>query len=216
LPYIFLQIGLLFWERLVKLNQLGEGATQSFENDEELSQIIEGCKKKIRTLQKKLYEKYFGKMMSIARRYIPDNELALEVLNNGFLKIFNNIDQYKGTGSFVGWMSRIVTNAALDYIRTNKKYEEHFILKEEITSDESVLIDEEEVEDIDINKIYQIIDKLPNMCKAVFNMYVMDGYSHKEIGEALNISIGTSKAHLSAARKKIKYMLTTAKKADDR
>jgi len=179
--------------------------------NEEDKKIISGIKENKREAQKRLYEKYFGKMMSIARRYISDNENAMEIVNTSYVKIFKNIEQFKGTGSLPGWMSRIVSNASLDYIRLNKKYDDLIELKEEITTDYDYLIDEEEAEGIDISELYKMIDKLPNMCKTVFNLYVLDGYTHQEIGQELGISDGTSKAHLSVARKKLKDMILNRK-----
>jgi len=210
LPVKFLQIKVFHWYTLPLVKYLVDNSFLVTVGEDD-KRLIENCILNKREAQKRLYEKYFGKMMSIARRYVADYDRAVDVVNTSFVKIFNNLNQYKGSGPFQGWMSRIVTNTSLDFIRANKKYDENIVLKEEITADYDYLIDEELSESIDISELYQMIDKLPNMCRAVFNLYVIDGYSHNEIGEELGISDGTSKAHLSLARKKLKEMILNRK-----
>jgi RNA polymerase sigma factor (sigma-70 family) len=173
--------------------------------------VIQGCRNNERASQKKLYERYFGRMMSIARRYIRDHEDAIEVVNTGFYKIFNNIESYKGAGSFEGWMTRIVVNSALDHLRAKKNYSGTIYLDEQFESRSDHTIDSEEYDDIDTDKLLWMIDQLPPICKTVFNLFAIDGYPHKEIGTKLNISIGTSKAHVSFARKRLREMLETEK-----
>ncbi|HPD66165.1 MAG TPA: RNA polymerase sigma factor [Bacteroidia bacterium] len=177
------------------------------EKDDEEKRLIEYCLKNDRKAQKKLYEKYFGKMMATVRRYISDHDEAMEVVNNGFLKIYSNIHQYQGTGSFMGWMLRVMVNTSLDYLRANRNYLNNISLVDEFTHVEHVDLAVEDYEDVDVEKLYLMIDKLPPGSRAVFNLFAIEGFSHQEISEKLGISIGTSKAHLHFARKKLMEML---------
>jgi len=202
-----LHIGLLSQE--LQESHTGETKVQQVvvTTDQQLDEIIAGCRKNERLAQKALYEKYFGRMMGIARRYIKDNEDALEVVNMGFLKIFNNINQFKGIGSFEGWMSKTIINNSLDFLRANKAYEEQIQLDKNFDVKYDKLPEKTDYSTVDTEKLYLMIDQLPPMTKMVFNLFAIDGYSHKEIGEKLNISTGTTKWHVSSARQKLKELL---------
>ena len=173
-------------------------------SDEEL---VRRCKQSERAAQKILYERFYGKMMAIVRRYIKDHEDAMEVLNTSFLKVFHNIDSYKGSGSLGGWISKIMMHSSLDYLRSNKKYNEQIILDEKFELKYDKNFEPGDYENIDAEKLYELIDKLPLMTKTVFNMFAIDGFSHKEISRELNISVGTSKWHVAEARQRLKAML---------
>jgi len=150
-------------------------------------------------------------MFAVCRRYIPDYDEAADVLNSAFLKILSNIEKFSGTGSFEGWAKRIVVNTAIDKIRAEKKYKTHIIYDERI-EDRDLFIDEQEFNEINIDEIYAMINKLPLMSRTVFNLAVIDGYKHAEISNELKISEGTSKWHLSFARQKLREMLLNNKK----
>lgn len=170
-------------------------------------QIITGCRNQERIAQKKLYEKYFGKMMAITRRYFKNHDDAIEVVNTGFLKIFTSFAKYKGTGSLEGWITRVIINTAIDQIRANKHYTDTIVLEEKFETKYNKQVENFDNENIDVEKLYRMIDKLPPMSKTVFNLYAIDGYSHKEISDKLNISVGTSKWHVSFARQHLREML---------
>lgn len=176
--------------------------------------VIRGCRNKERTAQKQLYENYFGRMMGMVRRYIRDQEDAIEVVNTGFYKVFSQIDSYKGSGSFEGWIKRIMVNSALDHIRAKKNYQRNIYLDDQFEIRADYTIDPEEYDDIDTEKLLWMIEQLPPVCKMVFNMFAIDGYAHKEISKELKISIGTTKAHVSFARKKLREMLIAEKTAN--
>ncbi len=168
-------------------------------NNAEILTIIQGCIDNNRKSQKELYEKYFGVMMSISLRYCRSWDEAMDVVNNGFLKIFLKIKDFKGKGSFEGWMKRIIVNTALDYIKSLKPYSEEIDDRNTFNSDyyfENDAIDKFSVEDI-----LKQVQTLPPMSRAVFNLNIMEGYKHKEISEKLGISEGTSHWHLQNARK---------------
>lgn len=168
---------------------------------------IRACLNNSRVGQKKVYETYFSLMLAIVRRYIRDEEEAMDVLNQGFIKIFNKIDQYHFENSFEGWCKRIVINTSLDHLRSTKRYRDLFSF-EAIMPTYQIFNDG--IGSISVTELKKIIDSISPVSKVVFNMFAIDGYSHKEISEELGISIGTSKWHLSSARKQIQAKIKLA------
>ena len=169
-------------------------------------QLLEGCRKGDRKAQRDLYEKFAPLMFAICRRYINDNAEAEDVLVCGFTKVFAKIDQFKSEGSFEGWIRRIMVNEALSYIRKNKSmYLEVEIEKADREPDYSQIQDQLEVEDLQ-----KMVDRLPSGYKTVFNLYAIEGFSHKEIAEKLGISENTSKSQLSRARVHLQKLLIEA------
>lgn len=138
-------------------------------------------------------------MMALVRRYIDHEMQAEEILNNGYLRAFQKIAQYTFQGSFEGWLRKIVFHAVSDYVKQNMKYSEKILLVEK---DEYVHKDH--ADRLYYNELLQMVQSLPGATRAVFNMYVMEGYPHKEIGKMLGISEGTSKWHLSEGRRILK------------
>lgn len=162
-----------------------------------LDDIIKGCVSGKSEAQEALYKKYSGKLFGVSLRYTKDYSAAEDILQESFIKIFNNISSYKGTGSFEGWMRRILINTALE------RFRKHFQLYSisEVHENEISLDYDNILADISAKDLLTLIQELPPAYKMVFNLYAIDGYSHKEIGDILNISIGTSKSNLSRARK---------------
>ncbi|MCK5847176.1 MAG: RNA polymerase sigma factor [Bacteroidales bacterium] len=175
----------------------------------ELSELIEGIRQNKRKSQKRLYEMYFGLMMSISMRYCGNRDEASEVVNNGFLKVFLKIDKYSGKGSFEGWMKRIMVNTALDYIKSLKH---DFVEINDSNSFESnYYLENDALSDFNVREILDYVQMLPPMTRAVFNMNIMEGMKHKEISEKLHISEGTSHWHLQNARKILKNNIDRTK-----
>lgn len=159
-------------------------------------ELVKGCLKRDRNAQKQLYDAYSGKMYSICFRYVKNSMEAEDVLVTAFTKIFDKIDQFKAEGSFEGWIRRIMVNEALSSIRKNKTmYLETDLEAADRQPDFDHLGDHLEAEDL-----VNLIQELPPGYRMVFNMYAIDGYSHKEIAEELGISENTSKSQLSRAR----------------
>ncbi len=180
-------------------------------------ELVEQCQKQNRNAQKILYDKYHGKMRAICMRYLKSEEDAFEVLNSAFLKVFSKIKEYKAKGSLEGWIKRIVVNASIDFIRSNKEYKNKFILTNEFSlyaSPEEEDLSSFSFSNIDSHlskdQLFELITELPPATRIVFNLYVIDDFSHKQISEQLKISEGTSKWHLSNARKILREKINQA------
>jgi RNA polymerase sigma-70 factor (ECF subfamily) len=165
----------------------------------ELEELIHGCIRNERAAQEKLYKMFYPRMMSVVRRYIDSEMQAEEVLNNGFLRAFQKVQQYTFQGSFEGWLRKICFHAVSDYVKQNVRYNEKVVLVEK---DEYVHKDH--ADRLYYNQLMELVQSLPVATRTVFNMYVMEGYSHKEIGKIVGISEGTSKWHLSEGRRILK------------
>lgn len=159
-----------------------------------LKKLIIRCKKNDRTAQAEVYQIYSGKLFGLCLKYSKNYQEAQDNLHNGFITIFKKIGQFNFKGSFEGWMKRIMINTAL---QTYRKKDVLSLISEEIPEPIEV---EVETEDISLSYLLKIIQELPNRYRMVFNLYVMDGYTHREIAEMLEISEGTSKSNLSRAR----------------
>jgi RNA polymerase sigma factor (sigma-70 family) len=168
--------------------------------------LVEQCRSQSRSAQKNLYELYSGKMLTICLRYLKNEDDAMEVLNNAFMKVFAKITQYKAEGSLEGWIKRIVVNSAIDFVRSNKTYKKKFILTDEFAlygspREDEIADDFSDEPFISTEQVFELVKELPPATRIVFNLYVVDEFTHHEIGAQLKISEGTSKWHLSNARK---------------
>ncbi|WP_299433648.1 RNA polymerase sigma factor [uncultured Aquimarina sp.] len=168
-----------------------------------LDQLIKNCKKQDAKAQEQLYRLYGSKLFSICLKYSSNYSSAEDTLQDAFITIFDKIGQYRNQGSFEGWIKRITVNTALQKFRKQKVFE---IIGEEQIEEVEVEIDEDEVS---LDYLLEIIQQLPDRYRLVFNLYVLDGYSHKEIAEMLDISIGTSKSNLARARNILKEKIET-------
>jgi len=167
-------------------------------------EIVQGCVKNNALAQKYLYDKFSRKMMGICLRYSQSTEEAEDVLQNGFISVFQNIASFKGDGSFEGWIRRIMVNTALTNIRKNKKLQQNI----ELDSVEYMLPSTSHVaESYGAKDLLKIIQTLPPGFQTVFNLYAIEGYSHKEIGGLLNISEGTSKSQYSRAKAHLQKLI---------
>ncbi len=178
-------------------------------SERDLKEWIDGCKKNDRYSQRKIYEHLYSPMMIVCLRYADDRQEASDILQDAFLKVFDKIRLYNDEGSFEGWVRRIIVNTSIDAIRKKKKE----ILSDDTSIYQDSAIDDNENEDtspyegINVNDVVIAMQQLSPVYQAVFNMYVMDGLTHQEIANELNISVGTSKSNLSKARQKIKKIL---------
>lgn len=162
--------------------------------------LRQGCIQQHRLAQQYLYRRYFGRLLGIAMRYANNRDDATDVLNQAFLKIFNSLEQFQDTGSFFGWMAKIVFHTAIDHVRHNKTYRR--VMDYSTVADQAV--ESDATDRLDVEDLYRMIQLLPPASRTVFSLYVIDGYKHHEIAEMLGISEGTSKWHLSNARQEMK------------
>jgi len=159
-------------------------------------ELIKGCVRRERSAQKHLYDTFSSKMYTLCCRYVKDSMEAEDVVVTAFTKILDRIDQFKGEGSFEGWIRRVVVNEALTYLRRNRSmYIETELEAAGREPDYQNISDHLEAQDL-----MNMIQELPSGYRIVFNLYAIDGYSHKEIAGQLNISENTSKSQLSRAR----------------
>lgn len=159
-----------------------------------LEQLITNCKKNDAKAQSQIYKLFKNKLFSLCLKYSRNYVEAEDNLQDAFVTIFNKINQYNGKGSLEGWMKRIAINTALQRYRSAGVFD---IVNEELIEDVTVEIDDNE---ISIDFLLSIIQELPDRYRLVFNLYALDGYSHKEIAKMLTISTGTSKSNLARAR----------------
>lgn len=172
-------------------------------NSDELIQIIEGCKNNERTAQERLYKLFYARMMSMIRRYYSDTMIAEEIINNGFLKAFKHISSFGFKGSFEGWLRRIMFHSISDYSKVQNKYRDNVVLMEK-----DALIPKQHSHNLYYKDLLNLVEELPEATRVVFNLFVIEDYSHKDIAELLEISEGTSKWHVSEARKLLKDKIT--------
>lgn len=171
-------------------------------------QLISGCQNGDRRAQKQLYEAFSGKMMGVCLRYCKDRETARDLLHDGFLKVYSHIVDYEGKGSFEGWIRRIMINTALEHIR--KQNDEGFRLNIEeaytLSNGDLSILDKMQAEEL-----IKLIQKLPNIYRTVFNLFVVEGYSHREIADEMNITESSSRVYLTRAKQSLQEMLSVHK-----
>ena len=165
--------------------------------------LIEQCVNKETKAQQELYRIFAPKLFGICLKYCSNKTIAEDLFQESFITIFNKIHQFKHKGSFEGWLKRITINTVLQHY---KKQQFHQPIIDDLITEE---VDEIEIDnsDISLNYLLELIQELPNQYRLVFNLYVLDGYSHAEIAKALNISVGTSKSNLSRAKQLLRNKL---------
>ena len=168
-----------------------------------LEELIQNCKKGDRKAQELLYRAYAKTLFGICLKYSNSKSNAEDNLHDSFMTIYQKIGQYQGKGSFEGWMKRITVNTVLQKYR-----KEEFLNVVSDNTEEEITIDNA-YSDISLQSLLGYIQELPNKYRATFNLYVLDGFSHKEISELLGTSIGTSKSNLARARTLLKEKIET-------
>jgi RNA polymerase sigma-70 factor (ECF subfamily) len=180
-----------------------------------LQALIDGCLKGDRRSQQAIHKMFYGKMKAVCMRYARDSDQAMDVLQEGFLKVFNSLEKFTGVGTFEGWMRRIMVNLSIDRYRRLKN--DWILLGDENamenmgddSTDEMEEADEhDEIYDITPEQIIDAMQQLTPAYRTVFNLYVYEDYTHQDIAEALGISVGTSKSNYAKAKKNMKKLLT--------
>ncbi len=174
------------------------------------TKIFEGVLKGKRHAQNMLFKKYAPLMLGICMRYAQNKAEAEDMVQEGFIKIFTKAGDFRGDGSFEGWMKRIMVNTAISYYKSHLKHQHHTDMddvNETIAADDGHEDDLEEV-NLPKDKLMELIQGLPEGYRMVFNLYVFEQYSHKDIADQLGVSINTSKSQLSKARKLLVSKIT--------
>ncbi|HEY2721423.1 MAG TPA: sigma-70 family RNA polymerase sigma factor [Chitinophagaceae bacterium] len=179
---------------------------------ENIDILIEGCKNDDRRAQELLYRKFYRALMSLCLLYTKNETDALEVLNTGFYKVFKSIGKYNAArSSFYTWSRTIIMNSCLDFIKAHAGK----VVTGELDAAVNVDIAPGIISKISADEILQLVRQLSPATRVVFNLYVMEGYSHSEIASRLAISEGTSKWHLSEARKKLQTMINEQRRINE-
>ncbi len=173
-------------------------------------QIIELCAKHDRKAQQVLYDKYSRLLLGVCLRYATDKAEAEDILQDSFLKIFYSIKDFKGSGSFTGWLRKVAVNTAITHYHKHLKFRYHVDIDEYITTETGVMSFEEDFFTSD--ELYKVLNELPEGYRMVFNLYAVEGYKHKEIAELLGIDTNTSKSQYSRAKAVIRDKLEKAGK----
>ncbi len=174
----------------------------------ETEEVVKLCIAGNRTAQKQLYDMFSGKMFAICLRYASNRAGAEDILQEGFIKLFNNLDKFKNIGSFEGWVKRIFINTAIEQYRKAIQSERYI----EIDQVYNIQNQEEDANSrLARHDLLKLVQQLPDGYRTVFNLYAIEGYGHKEIAQMLEISIGTSKSQLSRARLFLQKMLSELK-----
>jgi len=168
-------------------------------------QIIELCAKHDRKAQQELYDRYSRLLLGVCLRYASDKAEAEDILQESYLKIFNSIKEYSGSGSFIGWLRKIAVNTAITHYHKNLKYRYHVEIEEFVSSETGVMSFEEDF--FTSEELYMVLNGLPAGYRMVFNLYAVEGYKHKEIAEILGIDTNTSKSQYSRAKAVIREKL---------
>jgi len=170
-------------------------------------ELVKGCAQEKRSFQELLYQQYYKKMFAVCMRYGKDRDQALDMLQEGFIKVYNNINSFNHSGSLEGWIRRIMVNSAINLIRKEKPT----IDINNVYEDRNVITKETVLDKMSADEIMELIQKLPHGYKTVFNLFAIEGYSHKEIAEMLDIQESTSRTQFLKAKTALKKMLEELK-----
>ncbi len=165
-------------------------------------ELVAGCIRNDRFFQELLYRKYFNTMMHMCLRYTDDRDKAMEIVNNGFLRVFKKLDTFAFKGSLEGWIRKLVYHSLSDYFKKHSKYLQFLVLEERDEPQK-----EEALQQMYMEDILKMVDQLPPATRRVFRLYAIEGFTHVEIAKKNNISVGTSKWHLSNARKQLQHLI---------
>lgn len=195
--------------------RLVSGSSGQGQADGALVELIDGCLREDRRAQQRVYELFYGKMMAVCMRYTKNADQAKDILQDGFIKVFKSVDKFNRAGSLEGWIRRIMVNTAIDHFRRTKNA--YLLLGEERSIEEfgdhdqeDTLAEEdgEELLDLKPADIINAMQKLTPAYRTVFNLYVFEELTHKEIADMLGINVGTSKSNFAKAKLNLKKYLT--------
>ncbi len=165
--------------------------------DKNIAEWVQGCKNQDRKSQEKLYKHFYPLLMPVCMSYVTNNDDAVDIYNQAFLKVFSSLSQYTGTGAVGAWIRRIIVNTSIDFIRKQEKFK----FQTPIEDAHHIGIDTNILSQLTSNEILELFRFLPPAQRLVVNLYIIEGNSHAEIAKELGISVGTSKWHLNQGRK---------------
>lgn len=168
--------------------------------------LIKGCLENDRKSQEQLYRKYFGSMLRMVSRYTKDKEASQEIINNGFLRAFKKLNTFTNSGSLEGWLRKLVFHSLSEYFKQHNKYVQLLVFEEPVKAPTTNGA-ETALHQMYYDDVMKLVNTLPPATKQVFELYAIEGFSHMEISKQVNISIGTSKWHLSTARKQLQSLI---------
>lgn len=175
-------------------------------------QTLLGCIKKNRKCQEKLYKQFYGYGMSIGLRYTNSRDEAKEIINDAFVKIFASIEKYDSKQSFKAWIRRIIINTSIDHYRRELKHQNHLDLETQVVQD----LNTEAIDQLAFEDIVKLLNQLPEFYRITFNLYEIEGYSHDEISEVLNITPSSSRVYLMRAKKRLRELFQKYYSTNDR
>jgi len=176
---------------------------------EVVGRLIESCVRGNQKSQKLLYQEFYGKMLTVCVRYADNREEAKDILHDAYIKVFSNLINFENKGSLEGWIRRIVVNTAIDYVRKKREIYSDYLIENNADEDKMMPLDELEetkYKELKAEIILKLMQKLSPAYRAVFNLFVIENYSHNEIAAELNINVGTSKSNLAKAKMKLKEL----------
>jgi RNA polymerase sigma-70 factor (ECF subfamily) len=170
-----------------------------------LPDLLAGCLRNHRQSQELLYRQFYGFAMSVCLRYAPSRDSALDVMNDGFLKVFTRLNQYEPSQPFKSWLRRIMINTSIDYYRQEARYGQQSDIEqaEQFTTP----IEPNIYTQLAHDELMALVQRLSPVYRLVFNLYAIDGFAHDEIAEKLGISVGSSKSNLARARENLRNLL---------
>lgn len=174
-------------------------------------EIVKGCKQHNHQQQELLYKLCYAPMLKVCTRYARDVDEAAAIYNEAMLKVFNNIEQYKGESELPAWIRRIVINTCIDHYRRHSRFIHQPV---EAVIDQGIMITPEVYDRLSGHDVTRLLHELPKNTGMVFSLFVLEGYKHEEIGQLLGISTGTSKWHLNEARRLLKEKLDSLVKKE--
>jgi RNA polymerase sigma-70 factor (ECF subfamily) len=180
--------------------------------EQDLENIIDGCKNNLPASQKQLYKYCFEQMIRVCLRYHHNADDAAEAYNKAMYSVLTKIGQYKNEGSFLGWVRRIIVNTCLDKVRSQARYSTEALAEKE---SEDFTTAPEVYNQLSSKEILRMVQELPSATSLVFNLYIMEGFTHEQIAEMLSISKGTSKWHLNNARTILKHRMLNLQKNEN-
>lgn len=177
--------------------------------ESDLRDLINGCVRGKRKSQEELFKRYYSKMMIVSMRYTKNADEAADILQDGFLKVFAKLEAYNYEGSFEGWIRRIIANTAIDQLRKRKN--DFILLQEDQSLEDFAELIEEDLEEEEVefkpDQVLAAMHELSPAYRTIFNLYVFENLTHKEIADKLDISVGTSKSNLAKAKRNLAKIL---------